>query len=134
MSKDQGASLVKLLIIGMVCFLALLIYVFVESYTGRHNLANAEKRARSVMIDFQRQGCERGKKDRQENSAGWRTAEGARLRSLAKDQNISYATAETLIAQEPDPDDPPDLVAARKYDKIASAQEERSAINCAEAY
>lgn len=57
-------------------------------------------------------GCERGKLDRAANAAGWRTAETARRASGT----------------------PNDLIAAARYDRIASGLETRSRIDCAVAF
>lgn len=59
-----GAKIVKLVIAGMLAFLLLLGYVFIQSYVGRHNLAKAEHTARQELVDTQRAGCNRAKRDR----------------------------------------------------------------------
>jgi hypothetical protein len=57
-------------------------------------------------------GCERGKADRVVNAVGWRTAEAARRASGT----------------------PSDLVAAARYDRVASSLEQRSRLRCSSAY
>lgn len=64
MSEHAGRQVVKLLILGMLCFLALLGYVLWQSYEGRVDLVNASRAA-----------CERGKLDRMANASGWRIAQ-----------------------------------------------------------
>lgn len=64
---------------------------------------------RKDLVDSQRAGCGRGLLDRTANAQGWRIAEGARL-------------AEG------------DIGVAAKYNTIASGLEDRSHINCEDAY
>jgi hypothetical protein len=66
-SFEEGKSIVKLMIIGMVVQLTFIGYVLYQGYEGRKTLVKA-----------QRAGCERGKQDRMANARGWRIAEGAR--------------------------------------------------------
>jgi Tfp pilus assembly protein PilO len=122
-SAKTGRSLAKLVIACFLVMLVVVVWVGYVNYQGRQNLVTA-----------QRAGCERAKLDREANAQGWRAAEAARLESLAQDLDISYATAQTLVEQDPKSNDPPDLVAARKYNKIASGQEKRSKIDCAQAF
>lgn len=70
MTKETGASLVKLLIIGMIVQLFIIGYIFYQSYAGRADVVTA-----------QRKGCKRGKLDRNANAEGWRQAEAARRAS-----------------------------------------------------
>lgn len=70
LTRKEGISLVKLLIIGMVVQLFVIGYVFYQSYAGR-----------SGVVTAQRKGCERGKHDRDANAQGWRIAETARRAS-----------------------------------------------------
>jgi hypothetical protein len=123
MSKDQGRGVVKLMIFGMGCFLALIVYVFAQAYQGR-----------AALVNSQRAGCERSKLDRGANAEGWRAAEQARLMGLANQMRISYEAAQKVVKQPSTSDESPDLVAARKYDAIASGLEERSKIDCAVAF
>lgn len=123
LSSKQGASVVKLLIAGMVCFLLLVGYVFFQAYQGRTDLVNS-----------QRAGCERAKLDRAANAEGWRTAQTARLRTLAETMHISFDAVKQVLKQKPSSGDLPDLVAARRYDSIAAGLEDRSRINCTEAF
>ncbi len=55
------------MIFGMICLLLVVAYVFWQSYQGRFDI-----------VDSQRRGCERGKLDRTANAHGWRIAEAAR--------------------------------------------------------
>lgn len=76
--------------------------VFWQSYQGRQ-----------ALIESQRGGCERGKKDRTQNARGWRTAEVARRESatdMSKPPKIRLA----------------DAAAALKYDRIATDLESRA--------
>jgi hypothetical protein len=119
MTKKTGRMLVRLVIIGLVCFLGLIGYVLWQSYAGRVDLVNASRTA-----------CARGKLDRGANAKGWRTAQTAREKSLAEELHISDEAVAKLIKVDPSPSDPPDLVAARNYDSIASGLEKRSRIDC----
>lgn len=119
MTQKAGHMLVRLVIIGLLCFLALIGYVLWQSYAGRVDLVTASRTA-----------CERGKLDRTDNATGWRTAQTAREKSLAKELHISDEAVAKLVKTDPNPSDPPDLVAARKYDSIASGLEKRSRIDC----
>lgn len=119
----MGAKVVRLMIYGMIAFLLLVGYVFFQSYQGR-----------SDLVQSQRNGCERGKLDRAANAEGWRTAETARVSAAAESMHISIEAVRKLIRQTPQPDEVYDLVAARKYDKIAHGLEVRSKINCARAF
>lgn len=67
MSEELGRKVVRLMIVGMVCLLLVVAYVFYQSYQGHLDL-----------VDAQRNACERGKKDRKANAEGWRAAEAAR--------------------------------------------------------
>lgn len=66
-TKRQGSSLVKLILIAFLVQLIVVGYVFYQSYEGRVNL-----------VESQRGGCERAKLDRQDGATGWRIAEDAR--------------------------------------------------------
>ena len=134
MTSETGRKLMKFAILVLLLFLLLTGVVFLQSIIGRNHLAEASKQARSELVDSQRNGCERGKLDRGANAEGWRTAQTARMNTLAKDLDISYKEVEILLQAVPQADDPPDLVAARRYDKIAAGLEKRSRINCAEAF
>lgn len=122
-SADLGGKIVKLVIGCMLTILLIFVYVIWQSYEGRVDLVNA-----------QRASCARGKFDRRDNAKGWRTAEKARLSTLAEAQNVSYNTVKDLIVLDPKPDDPPDLVAARRYAHISASLESRSRISCTEAF
>lgn len=67
MPHDIGRSLAKLILIGMTVQLLVIGYVFYQSYSGRVD-----------VVESQRKGCKRGKLDRGDNAAGWRIAENAR--------------------------------------------------------
>jgi uncharacterized membrane protein len=43
MTKEMGAKVMKLMIVGMVAFLVLIIYVLWQSYEGRADLIKAER-------------------------------------------------------------------------------------------
>lgn len=129
MSRDHpisiraGKGLVWLIVIGMFVQLGVIVYVGVNARDGRTSL-----------VESTRKGCERGKKSNGENAGGWRTAEQARLSSLAEDLHISYAAAEKLLLTPHSPDEPSDLTAARKYDALANKLEVRAKVNCKKAY
>jgi len=118
-TRSIASKMTKLIIAVMVVQLAVIGYVFFQSYKGR-----------SDVVDSQRDGCDRGKLDRSANARGWRTAEDARLATVAKTLHISAFDAKQLIRQKPRPNDLPDLVAAREYNKTASGLEQRSKIKC----
>jgi hypothetical protein len=67
---------------------------------------------RVALRDSQLAGCQRGKLDRAANARGWRTAEAARRASGSRS----------------------DLIAAERYDRIASGLEQRSRIDCKTAF
>lgn len=134
MTKETGQRLTRLIIGGLVMILALTAVVFAQSYFGRKNLEQAEKQARKELVLSQRAGCQRGKKDRRANALGWRTAQAARMATLSEDLDIPLKEVKNLLSQPRKPDDPPDLTAARRYDKIAQGLEERSEISCAQAF
>jgi len=94
MTKIQVHFLITILLVQ----LAMTFYVFIQSYDGRVKLVNA-----------QREGCERVKRDRQSNARGWRLT----------------ATAE---AHEHEP------VVAAKYLALAIDLELRSSISCKKAF
>lgn len=123
LTRQQGTHLATLIMIGFGVGLLVLGYVLYQSYAGRVDLVKA-----------QRTGCERGKLDRTANAEGWRAAEAARLASLSKQMHISIDDAWGLVAQPRQPNDPPDLIAAWKYDRIAHGLEVRSRIPCDKAY
>jgi hypothetical protein len=123
MTKEMGRHLVKLLIIGMVCFLTLIGYVLWQSYEGRADLVTASRTA-----------CERGKLDRGANAQGWRTAQVAREKSLAQALHISDRAVAQLVQADPSPNDPSDLMAARRYNRIANGLERRFQIDCKRAF
>ena len=66
-SVETARGIVKLILIIMGVQLFILGYIFYQSYEGRKDL-----------VDSQRKGCERGKIDRDMNALGWRQAEEAR--------------------------------------------------------
>jgi hypothetical protein len=134
MTKEMGRKLVILVIGVMLAFLVLIGIVFYYGHQARVNLAESEDKAKAALVKSQRAGCERAKADRKVNSQGWRTAQAARLRSLSADLDISYKSVQQLVAADPSPEDPGDLVAARKYDQIATELEARSNIDCAEVF
>lgn len=123
LTRQQGTHLATLIMIGFGVGLLVLGYVLYQSYAGRVDLVKA-----------QRIGCERGKKDRTANAEGWRAAEAARLSSLSKQMHITVDAAWGLVKQPRQPDDPPDLIAAWRYDRIAHGLEERSRISCTKVY
>lgn len=133
-TKETGRKLTRLIIGGLVMILALTAVVFAQSYFGRKNLEKAEKQARFELVASQRAGCKRSKLDRRANALGWRTAQKARMESLAQDLDIPLKEVKVLIPQKAKAGDPPNLTAVRRYDKIAQGLEERSEINCAKAF
>lgn len=82
------------------------------------------------LASSQRAGCERGKVDRVDNADGWRTAQAARLASLAKETGLPVSVTPALTLTPRRVDESPDLTAARRYDRIAFSLERRSRINC----
>jgi hypothetical protein len=134
MTQEDGRKLTRLIIGGLVMILALTAVVFAQSYFGRKNLEKAEQKARDALVVSQRAGCQRNKKDRRANALGWRTAQAARSSTLADKLKIPLKEIENLISQSSKPDDPADLVAVRRYNKIAHELEKRSEINCARAF
>lgn len=123
LTRRQGSLLVKMVLIGLFVNLCVVGYVFYQSYMGREDV---------VMASLK--GCDRSKKDREANAAGWRTAERARLSTLAKNMGVPLKDASVLIVLKPHNGDPPDLVAARKYNGIARGLEIRSRIRCKNAF
>lgn len=123
MTNKAGSTLVKLTIAWVILFLILVGYVFFQSYQGRVDLVTSQRRS-----------CELTKRDRAANARGWRTEEAARIIALAEARYISSHAAKQLITQDPMPNDLPDLIAARRYNKIASNLERRSRIHCAQAF
>ena len=119
MSDKAIVGLVRLLILVMVLQLVIVGYVFYSNYQGRQDL-----------VKSQRAGCERGKLDRGANAEGWRAAETARIASAAKTLHISTDEATVLVREKPESNSIPDVVAARRYDRIASGLEERARIVC----
>lgn len=85
-SRQNAYRLGKLIILGMAVQLAVIIYMFYQSYQGRADL-----------IRSQRAGCERGKLDRQANAAGWRIAEAARIASGDHDVAAKYNILATSL-------------------------------------
>jgi hypothetical protein len=57
MTRQSGKGLAQLVVIGMAVQLLVIGYVFYQSYQGRND-----------VVSSQRQGCERGKLDRQDNA------------------------------------------------------------------
>jgi hypothetical protein len=98
MSHDLEAKIVRFGICVLVMFLLVIGYVFYQSYQGRADL-----------VQSQRFGCERGKKDRNANARGWRIAEKARV-----------AEGELDVAEQ--------------YRKIAAGLERRGRIDCVKAF
>jgi hypothetical protein len=85
MSRQAGSHLVVLIIIGMFVQLAVVGYVFYQSYEGRVDLVRA-----------QRAGCERSKLDSLTNAEGWRKAQAARAAEgdfLVAEQYSSIASS-----------------------------------------
>lgn len=91
-------QVVRLVLVIGVLQMIFIGYVLWQSYEGR-----------VALVDAQRAACERSKKDRAANAAGWRIAEEARRNE----------------GQE---------VVALAYSKIAEGLEERSQIVCDEAF
>lgn len=112
-----------MILIGLCVNLAVIGYVFYQSYAGRE-----------AVVKATRNGCERGKRDRKANALGWRTAEMARINGVAQQLDITLFEAEKMIKQKPERSDSTDLIAARNYDKIATGLERRSRISCPKAF
>jgi len=123
LTRRQGSLLVKMILIGLAVNLAVVSYVFYQSYVGRETVVEASRAA-----------CVRSKLDRRAEAYGWRTAEQARLATLAKSMGVPLAQANKLIVLKPHHGDPPDLVAARKYAGIAVGLEERNRLTCIKAF
>lgn len=98
MSDELGRKVVRLVLIGMGCLILVVGYVFYQNYQGRNDL-----------VEAQRKSCERAKKDRNANAAGWRIAETARRAEGQFD-------------------------VAEKYSRIATGLERRGRIICAIAF
>lgn len=79
MNKAEGVHLAHLILIGMVCMVLLIGYVFYQSWDHRMRL-----------VDAQRVACERAKKDRIDNAQGWRFAEGTLLASKLIEEAKKY--------------------------------------------
>jgi hypothetical protein len=122
-SNKTAAGLTKFLMIIGVVVLAMWGYVLYQSYQGRVDLVRAE-----------RGGCVRTEKNGIANAKGWRAAETARLEAFMKTSHLTEVQAHKILFQKRKPDDPPDLVAAWKYDRIANDLEVRSSIDCTKAF
>ena len=122
-SADVAKKLTRLVLVCFLVMMAVLLYVLWQSYEGRVDL-----------VTYSRAECERGKNDRDANARGWRTAQAARTAYVARALRVTIITAETMIWQEPKPDDNADLIAARNYNEIASGLEERSKIDCTKVF
>lgn len=123
MTQSQAQKVVTLVVVGLLLLMGTIVYVFITNYNGRVDL-----------VASNRAGCERAKLDRGANASGWRTAETARVSSLAKQMHIPFDRAFALTKKKPALDDPADLIAARKYNEIASGLEVRSVITCSEVF
>jgi hypothetical protein len=123
LTRRQGAGLAKMIIIGLLVQIAVIGYVFYQSYAGREEVVNS-----------QRLGCERGKLDRKANALGWRAAEQARIAEFATEQHLVPSEAKLWLNMPHRPSDPYSLIAARRYDKIATGLENRGRITCAVVY
>jgi hypothetical protein len=123
LTRGQTSSFVKLILVGLAVQLAVIGYVAYSTYVGRENVVTAS-----------RAGCERNKLDRIDNANGWRTAEVARMHGAARTLHIPLAEVKQRIKKRPKPDDPVDLVAAWKYDRIAEGLETRSRVSCPKAF
>lgn len=122
-TNQQASGIVKLMIAGMLMQLVIISYVFFQAYDNRVE-----------VVDNQRAACARGKLDRGANAKGWRTAQVARMNTLAKEMDISFTEVSQLLRQDPKAGDSPDLTAARKYNAIAEDLEVRSRIDCTVAF
>lgn len=123
LTRRQGSGIIQMLLIGFAVQLGILGYVFYQSYVGRED-----------VVKSQRKGCERGKLDREANAEGWRAAERVRLATFANQEHLVVEEAQVWLDEPSRPDDPPDLIAARRYNRIATGLEVRSKIDCAKAY
>lgn len=121
--SDTARKLVRLIIGVFIVNLMVLSYVFYQSYKGREDLVTNNRAA-----------CEPAKRDRAANALGWRTAEIARLQTTAEQLDISFGRAKAMEQNKPPMVGPPDLVAARRYNKIAFRLERRSKIDCSKVF
>ena len=108
MSQGTGRKVVRLVLVFFVLFLVVIGYVWSQAYIG----------------------CERAKLDRKSAIKGWRTAETARIRTLAEDMDVPVSTVKLMMKKPQKPSDPADLVAARRYHLIASDLAVRSDVVC----
>jgi hypothetical protein len=122
-SHGQAQRVTRLVIGCMLLLLVVIAFVAYSSYASRLDL-----------VDAQRAGCERTKIDRVANAEGWRTAQTARMSTVAKEMGISVDEVKKLLDAKPKPGDLPDLVAARRYNKVASDLEGRSKLDCKVAF
>lgn len=110
MSREEGTKVVKLLLIGMCCFLLLTLYVAYSDYQGRKNL-----------VVSQRAGCERGKLDRIDNAAF------QRAHKLYIDKVVLAASVKEDVKEAA-------REAVQTYNRTADDLTRRSKINCGKVY
>lgn len=122
-NEHAVVALASLVVLGMVVQLGVIAYVKITDYQNDKE-----------TVQLLRDRCEINKTDRRANAVGWRTAQVARMSTVAQNLGISMDEVEKRIEQKPQPSDSFDLVAARKYDRVAGGLERRSRINCAKAF
>lgn len=110
LTRRQGALLVKVIISGMLVQLAVIFYVGYSSYTGRQTVVNS-----------QRKGCERGKRDRKAN-ADFQVAHTKYIERLVLAKSV-----------------PPDVrrsasEAVRTYKRTSADLTKRAKIDCSTVY
>lgn len=119
MNDETAYKVVKLILLAFIVLLFTMAYSAWNAYDGRRRL-----------VESQQAACERGKRDRGANALGWRTAQIARLNTVASRLKITYAAAEAQLYKKPKRNDISDLVAARTYEIISDGLEARSKIDC----
>lgn len=110
LTPEAGKHIVRLLLLGMVCFLILCGYVFWTGYEGRKD-----------QVNNSRAGCERGKLDRRDN-ADFQNAHKEYIDKVVLAQSVKEDVKRA--ARE----------AVAVYDRTAPSLTERSKINCEEAF
>lgn len=110
LTHHTAASLVKLILVSMGIQLAVVGYVFYQSYVGR-----------SELVQSQRAGCERGKLDRIDNAA-FQRAHKKYIDKVVLAQSVKADVKKA--ARE----------AVKTYNKTAADLTKRSRINCLHVY
>lgn len=108
--REEGVKIIKLLIVGMCCFILLTLYVAYTNYEGR-----------KTLVTSQRAGCERGKLDRIDNAA-FQRAHKVYIDKVVLAQSVKEDVKEA--ARE----------AVVTYNRTAESLSQRAKINCQEAF